>query len=90
MYGKNTWDDGECTAAPGVMGHKACKYYPGCGCGQSKKPYTPTKEEERENNARLLQFFGADALTHMLPPEEARNIIFGLGLYEDEDEPFPF
>lgn len=30
--------DDECTAAPGVMGHRGCRRYPGCGCGDSREP----------------------------------------------------
>lgn len=26
-------DDGGCSASPGVMGHRACHRWPGCGCG---------------------------------------------------------
>lgn len=33
MYSKDYRYDEECTAALGVMGHKACHQYPGCGCG---------------------------------------------------------
>lgn len=43
MYSED-YDDGECTAAPGVMGERACHRYPGCGCGQSQKSEQgPTK-----------------------------------------------
>ena len=37
MYPSN-YDDGECTATPGVMGWTSCRRYPGCGCGASSEP----------------------------------------------------
>ena len=30
----NSYDDDDCTASPGTIGHTACHKYPGCGCGK--------------------------------------------------------
>lgn len=49
MFGRDDEGD-ECTAAPGVLGNRACDNYPGCGCGGSSYD----EENEHEDVFRRL------------------------------------
>jgi hypothetical protein len=77
-------DDGDCSASPGVMGHRACHRWPGCGCGGTDETYKGPTEKVWMTIGGLTALVDIPARGTPTLRDEILDLERGIELLEEE------